>query len=682
MKKGFGIRTRLTAAFLIPVVFILVLGISSYNNAAGALQKNYEESALSTVESVGSYFELVFSMTETKAAQLIAEPVMMSYYGGAYEAGSDEESTARSQISNLLKKQMASDLLTGDLSILPYTGRAMSSNGNYMIVGTSAAAEYDKTSEHHSLYEWNEGKGWIGTHSYIDSMGVSPYDYCMVFMEPFFSALGTRLGYISVDVRTEVATGVLSQINLGEESVFALVAPDGTETTKDGVIRDGSSFFFDTAFFRNALAGEATEGYRYALLDGVEYLYIFDKIGDTGAFVCGRIPTAVIVGTASSIRLVTIGVTVLATVLCVLIGFFVSTGYGKAIKTTVTALEKAANGDLTTQIRVKRKDEFGILGTAATQMMENVKKLIRHSTGMTKALNESTLEIAGASERLVTSSAQITHAVEEIRKGITQQADDSTDCLNETETLAKRIEVVREHVTAIGTMATVAQDSVSHGMEAVDHLKERAEDTSEVTQHVIADIEGLAGETQTIGKIIAAINDIAEQTNLLSLNASIEAARAGEAGLGFAVVAEEIRKLAEQSSKAAGEIDRMVTAIIDKTANTVAVAKRAETIVAQQEEAVTNTMAEFREIGSNVGKIADRLTEIGDMVGDIEQSKAHTLQAIESISSVSEETAAASSEVEEMADNAERASEGLNEIIQKLKEEARTLSEELAKFRI
>lgn len=682
MKKGIGIRFRLTAFFLVPVLFIVLLGMTSYSSAASALQKNYEESALSTVESVGNYFELVFSMAKMKVSQMIAEPVMMSYYGGAYESGSDEEKQARNQLAAALKKLANSDGIVGDLSILSYKGRALSSNGNYMTKGTTAAEEYDNSLERQSLLSWGRESGWMGTHSYIDSMKISPHDYCITYTEPFSNVMGERLGYVSVDVRTELAMDSLGKINLGGESVFALVSPDGVETTRDGVVRDGASYFFDTGFYRNALASDKTEGCEYYSCDGVEYLYIYDKVSDSGAMICGRIPKETIVATAANIRLSAAAVTAVAGLISLLLGVLVSTGYGKIIKRTALMFEQAAAGDLTVQIRSKRKDEFGLLAHAADQMLNHMKNLIHRVSATTKALNTSAEELAGSSEHLVAALTNTTRSVEEIRKGIVQQAEDSAGCLNEAEKLTEKISVVRENISEIDRMAEVAQGSVDNGMQAVRNLKERAQETTQVTQKVIFDIEELASETHTINHIIATINDIAEQTNLLSLNASIEAARAGEAGRGFSVVAEEIRKLAEQSASSASEIAKIIVSILGKTEQTVMVAKRAESIVGQQEEAVVHTMSEFKEIGDNVAKMAERLQNIGVQVADMEHAKQNTLQAIESISAVSEETSAASGEVEETAEASQKSVENLDEVIQALKQEAIMLSEELTAFQV
>ena len=438
-----------------------------------------------------------------------------------------------------------------------------------------------------------------------------------------------------------IAVESLSTVDLGEGSVFAFVTPDGVETTKDGVLRDGTSLFFGTELYQKALASAEELGTE----QDAGHLYIYSKIADTGAMLIGKIPLSTIQGAAAEIKSTTVFMVLIAAIVSAGLGLFVSMGYSGVIRKTVNALERAAEGDLNVRIHSKRKDEFGMVANAADRMMHNTKKLIGHVNATNDALNTSAEELNVASENLMGASGQIATSLEEIRRGIVLQAEDSTECLEDAEKLTERIQTVRENVQAVEGMAEGAKTSAREGMEAMENLRDRAEETTKITKQIILDIEELADETKKIQSIVVAIDDIASQTNLLSLNASIEAARAGEAGRGFAVVAEEIRKLAEQSAEEAGAIGRIIASITAKTEDTVQNVRTADEVVAQQGSAVVETMSEFEKIGGNVEEIAERMANIRDYVAEMEEAEKHTLAAIESISAVAEETSATSEDV-------------------------------------
>ncbi|SCX09951.1 methyl-accepting chemotaxis protein [Lachnospiraceae bacterium YSD2013] len=690
MRKINSLRIKLTAFFLIPVIFIVIVGVTAYSIASQGTQETYQSNAITALEQVAKYYELTFSIVESKTDQLASLSELKNLYGGAY-SDSDELRSALSSIYKSAKNLAESDRIVEDLSILAFKQTSFSvANGNYLMadyIGSSTAAEFEKTSDY-SLMSGGDTGTWMGVRTFIDSYeaskGIETRPYCAVYVKPFYNSLNEKLGYITMNVKLDISLDALGSIDLGSGSSFAFITPDGVETTRDGKSEVNQTIFSYTTFYDDLKASSQSSGYEWMqdASDGKVYLYAYAKIGESGAVICGRIPESVISASVNTIRTTSIIVVIIAAVVSSLVGVFVSTSMGRAVKGISNGFEQAAKGDLTVSINTKRKDEFGALSASANKMIENTKRLLLKVSSTADSLKTSSDDIGGASDALVDASANITSSVNEIRLGLDTQAQDAGSCLAAADQLTEKIEVVRENVKVIDDMAADADASVKSGISAVENLKVKANETSDVTKSVIVDIEALARETSSIENIVATINDIASQTNLLSLNASIEAARAGEAGRGFAVVAEEIRKLAEQSAVSAGEIGTIIASITSKTEKTATAAKHAEEIVTQQEDAVSTTLSEFNVISENVKTIASHLKDIGLQVAEMEKAKVNTLSAVEGISAVSEEAAASSAEVENTALTSQNAAKDLNDVINNLRGAADSLTTELKGFKL
>jgi len=690
MRKINSLRIKLTAFFLIPVIFIVIVGVTAYSIASQGTQETYQSNAITALEQVAKYYELTFSIVESKTDQLASLSELKNLYGGAY-SDSDELRSALSSIYRSAKNLAESDRIVEDLSILAFKQTSFSvANGNYLMadyIGSSTAAEFEKTSDY-SLMSGGDTGTWMGVRTFIDSYeaskGIATQPYCAVYVKPFYNSLNEKLGYITMNVKLDISLDALGSIDLGSGSSFAFITPDGVETTRDGKSEVNQTIFSYTTFYDDIKASSQSSGYEWMqdASDGKVYLYAYAKIGESGAVICGRIPESVISASVNTIRTTSIIVVIIAAVVSSLVGVFVSTSIGRAVKGISNGFEQAAKGDLTVSINTKRKDEFGALSASANKMIENTKRLLLKVSSTAESLKQSSDDIGSASDALVDASTNITTSVNEIRQGLDTQAQDAASCLMAADQLTEKIEVVRENVKVIDSMAADADSSVKSGISAVENLKVKANETSDVTKGVIVDIEALARETSTIENIVATINDIASQTNLLSLNASIEAARAGEAGRGFAVVAEEIRKLAEQSAVSAGEIGDIISLITSKTEKTATAAKHAEEIVKQQEDAVSTTLTEFNVISENVNTIASHLKDIGLQVAEMEKAKVNTLSAVEGISAVSEETAASSAEVENTALTSQNAAKDLNDVTKNLQSAADSLTTELKGFKL
>ncbi len=313
---------------------------------------------------------------------------------------------------------------------------------------------------------------------------------------------------------------------------------------------------------------------------------------------------------------VMITIVILTLGICIALGVFLTKIIARPIHEMAQIMEKVAEGDLTEKANIQTKDEVGILARSVNHMIDNLRGVIKN--------------IVIAAENLSASSEQVSASTEEIASASANQAT-SAQTMNE---------LFRE---LSGAINTVAENTEQAAMLANKTMK-IAQDGEKV---VLSSVEGanlvsdqmarLEQDSSRIGEIIEVIDDIADQTNLLALNAAIEAARAGEQGRGFAVVADEVRNLAERS----GEATKQISAIIKE------MQKDTELSVQSVTEGVTSTQRSgeaFGNIIQIINETSNKVTEIAGASEEQAAQSAEVLTFIENISATTEETSASTEE--------------------------------------
>ena len=440
--------------------------------------------------------------------------------------------------------------------------------------------------------------------------------------------------------------------------------------------------FVNQEFYLNAYDGDTDNGYTYVEYQGNSQLFIYSKIGNTGSMLCAMIPKHVITAQAEMIRNITVIIVLIACITAVVIGLLISNNIDNIIKRIIEKLKQAANGDLTVEFDINRKDEFKILINQVQATFINMKNLVKQVNELSEEVSKSSVNVRDTSEQFLKSTNLISNAMYEIEQGVNQQASDAEACLIEMDNLSNKIELVSNNTREISQIADGTRESILQGTNTTKELNLQTKSTMEISSETIREIENLAEQSLSIGKIVNAINDIANQTNLLSLNASIEAARAGEAGKGFAVVASEIGKLAEQSKSSVNDIKGIINKILEDTEKAVNSATKVEDVMQLQEKAVKNTTDSYQYINNNVELLVVQLKNITDNVDNIENARESTLGAIENISAVLEEIAASTNSVNQVSDQQLEAVESLNQSAKTLNSNSEKQVQALKKFTI
>jgi methyl-accepting chemotaxis protein len=300
--------------------------------------------------------------------------------------------------------------------------------------------------------------------------------------------------------------------------------------------------------------------------------------------------------TADSTGRIMIGVAILGFILALLLGVIISRSISVPVNRLACQAHQVADGDLRIQIDYRSKDEVGELSEAFRTMTENLR-------GTISRVSETSNQVATASSQLQSTAEQIATGAEEVAAQSATVATAGEEMSATSGDIAQNCQMASEGAQRASQTATEGAVIVERTIVVMGQIAAKVQETAST-------VESLGARSDQIGAIIGTIEDIADQTNLLALNAAIEAARAGEQGRGFAVVADEVRALAERTTRATKEIGEMIKAIQKETKGAVTAMEQGVRQVETGTEEAAKSGHALREILEQVNSVAMQVNQI------------------------------------------------------------------------
>lgn len=664
--------------FVSIIACVVTVGLLAYGEAKKLVERNMSDASFQTINQVANNLDVVYKTYADTSLQIIVDKDVNSLL--------DELAEAKDEYTRLQTMRQLSDKLNsyiiGNVSITSAALIPVNDGGQLITAGASGIAAVSSIIESEWFQQTVEMDGRIN------------------WIEPQTSGLVTQGGFTTVGagrliknshapeksyvLLMEIPIGNLidnySDVDLGKGSELDIVNSEGNYV----ISKDPSLIGSPASVTLPSGPDEDDRGsLKMKKSDGAEVLTVYKTFKNMDWKLVGTIPVEELVEDAKVILTLTQITAAIAILLAIAIGVLVIYMIARPLAGLRNLMLDGARGNLTIRSTMrKRRDEIGQLGDSFNGMMTQIEALAVQTTYSAADVLSTATELTEASKKTAIAAQEIAVATEEIANGATSLAVEAEKGSDLTGNITSQIKNVIEENQEMVRSAGDVEKASEQGTTYMNILIEKTGMTEEMTRSMVEKVDALKESTGSIVKILDVLNNLMKQTNILSLNATIEAARAGAAGKGFMVVADEIRKLADQSRHSIEIVAQITEKIQHEIDETVQVLSDAYPLFKEQISSVKEANQIFLSVQGQMTQFVERLELVTGSIHELDQSQVALADAMTNVSAVAEESSATSEEVASLSSEQLSISDSLVRLSDKLDSVSRGLKDSLSKFKI
>ncbi|WP_025027989.1 methyl-accepting chemotaxis protein [Caldalkalibacillus mannanilyticus] len=510
----------------------------------------------------------------------------------------------------------------------------------------------------------------------------------VVVATPVVSPGGSKLGVMSASINFEELINQFLQSDHFTQNQIGNVFIDDQNIIQAHPNKEFIGLSLDESGIEGELlslfhTGKEEAGTALIKIDGESMLVSYAPIEKAGYGIYFFTPLSSILTVANTIRSKTLLLMGLSAIIITLFAIIIARSMSRPIKLITSHVQNIADGDLTSEeLKVQNKDEIGVLAQNVNQMANNLKEMIDRVSDSADRVAASSEQLSASADQVSLSTEQVTYSIQEVANGADQQSNGVNKSSQSLSGLNAGVQQIAKSSANIAKVANVTIKKAEEGGESVINNVQKMNKIHDSVTHSVTITDILVERSKEINNILEVITSIAEQTNLLALNAAIEAARAGEHGKGFAVVADEVRKLAESSQHSSKQISNIIIEIqkeMDQTNNAM------NGVMEEVKEGLilaNNTQNHFQEIIDATNQVAEQISNMAATTEKISAEVEQVSSSFNDISSITDNTTKNAQEVAAASEQQLASMEEISSSAQYLSQMALDLKHFISKFKV